>query len=162
MLNTFIKNTGTSKTVVQKNNHNYINEVKWNANYDGKNANISIDSDSNGKEQHYDIKLDNDDLANMLTIEQVDMPIDERLLIDFQHPSSEYRPYYIELQPPKLKPRKPIIKEPKSRSIKKLMNKYILLKKTLKKKKHKKSKSKKTKKSKQPKTNKIHSILELL
>jgi len=49
MLDTFIKNKGTTKTIIHNNNKNYYNEVNWDADYDGEKANISLDIDENGK-----------------------------------------------------------------------------------------------------------------
>ena len=152
-----INNIGTSKIIVHKNNHNYVNETKWDANYDGNIANIVIDSNNNGEKMQYDIQLNNEDLANMLTIEPIDVPIHERLASDFEDADS-YKPYYIELQPPKLKPRKPILKKSKSRSLKKMIDKYILSPKH--RKKSNKRRKKTNAKTKKKKSHKIHSILE--
>ena len=66
MLNTFIKNRGTTKTIIHNNNDNNVNEIDWDADYDGNIANISLDLTNNGKVNHLNLKLDNDDLANIL------------------------------------------------------------------------------------------------
>ena len=84
MLNTFIKNRGTTKTIIHNNNDNNINEIKWDADYDGDVANISMDLTNNGNVNHYNVKLDNDDLANILNINSVKMPIHKRLEKDFK------------------------------------------------------------------------------
>ena len=84
MLNTFIKNRGTTKTIIHNNNDNNINEIKWDADYDGDVANISLDLTNNGNVNHYNVKLDNDDLANILNINSVKMPIHKRLEKDFK------------------------------------------------------------------------------
>ena len=84
MLNTFIKNRGTTKTIIHNNNDNNINEIKWDADYDGDGANISLDLTNNGNVNHYNVKLDNDDLANILNINSVKMPIHKRLEKDFK------------------------------------------------------------------------------
>jgi len=88
MLNTYIKNQGLSQTVIYNSNkkQNEFNEVNWNADYDGNNANISLTSNSNGKKKHYTVSLDNNDLANMLSLPSVNMPIDRRLAMDFNRP----------------------------------------------------------------------------
>jgi hypothetical protein len=112
MLNTYIKNRGTTKTIIHNGNHNGINELNWDADYDGDVANISVDTKSNGKTKHYDIQLDNDDLANLLNIPSVNMPINKRLKMDFDNPNYNTEPYYIELPTPEFKPREPIIQEP--------------------------------------------------
>jgi hypothetical protein len=97
MLNTYIKNRGTTKTILHKNNHSYTNELNWDAEYDGDIANISIDAEVDGKPKHFDIKLDNNDLANLLNVESIDMPIHKRLQMDFEEPTYMNKPYYIEL-----------------------------------------------------------------
>lgn len=112
MLNTFIKNRGTTKTIIHDNNHNRISEMNWDADYDGDVANISIDTESNGRTKHFDIKLDNNDLANLLNVQSVNMPINKRLRMDFDNPNFNTEPYYIELPTPEFKPREPIMNEP--------------------------------------------------
>ena len=47
-------------------------------------ANISLDLTNNGKSGHYDIKLNNNDLAKMLNIDSINLPIDKRLKKDFK------------------------------------------------------------------------------
>jgi hypothetical protein len=141
MLNTYIKNSGMTKTIILDNNHGHVNHINWDADYDGNTANISIDTDSNGKSKHFDIKLDNNDLANLLNVHSVDMPIDKRLKIDFDESIYAPKQYLIELPKSQLKNREPIIEElidrhissPKSNEIflplsidNKAMNKHIL------------------------------------
>jgi hypothetical protein len=84
MLNTFIKNRGTTKTIIHNNNDNNVNVIEWDADYDGNVANISLDLTNNGNVNHYNVKLDNDDLANILNINSVKMPIHKRLEKDFK------------------------------------------------------------------------------
>ena len=83
MLDTYIKNRGSTKTIIHDNNQNNINQINWDADYDGQNANISLDLTNNGKSGHYDIKLNNDDLAKMLNFDSVNLPLDKRLKGDF-------------------------------------------------------------------------------
>ena len=85
MLNTYIKNRGSTKTIMHDNNKNNINEIEWDADYDGNEANISLDLVNNGKTHHYNVKLDNDDLANILNINSVQKPIHNRLKNDFKN-----------------------------------------------------------------------------
>ena len=107
MLNTYIKNRGTTKTFIHDNNHNHINQISWDADYDGDIANLSINTNTDGKRKHFDFSFDNQDLANMLNIQSVNMPIDKRLKMDFQEPYYKPEPLYIELSTPKFEPRKP-------------------------------------------------------
>lgn len=106
MLNTYIKNRGTTKTIIHDNNHNHINQINWDADYDGDIANLSINTNSDGKREHFNFSFDNQDLANMLNIQSVNMPIDKRIKMDFQEPYYKTEPLYIELPTPKYEPRK--------------------------------------------------------
>ena len=83
MLNTFIKNKGYTKTIIHDHNKNKVNELNWDADYDGDNANILLTSTSNGKKKKFGIQLDNNDLANLLNIPSVNMPLHKRLKEDF-------------------------------------------------------------------------------
>lgn len=83
MLNTYIKNRGITKTIIHSNNKNHVNLTNWDADYDGKIANISINSENNGNRKKIAFKLDNDDLANILNVQSVNIPIHKRLKMDF-------------------------------------------------------------------------------
>ena len=98
MLDTYIKNRGMTKTIVHKNNHNTVNETSWDADYDGSVANVSLDLSKNGRNKHFDFKLTNDDLANMLSIPSVRQPIHKRLKMDFKKPES-FKQIFLELEP---------------------------------------------------------------
>ena len=109
MLNTFIKNRGTTKTIIHNNNDNNVNEIDWDADYDGNVANISMDLTNNGNVNHYNVKLDNDDLANILNINSVKMPIHKRLEKDFKKgrfhkDPSMYNIYLDDFRSPALQP----------------------------------------------------------
>ena len=85
--NTFIKNKGITQTYTYNRPHNKLNasEIEWNAEYDGKQANISVNlQQSDGDKRHYDIKLDNHDLAQILSMPTINTPIDKRLVDDFK------------------------------------------------------------------------------
>lgn len=97
MLETFIKNKGMTKTIVHdsRDNLNNVYEMEWDADYDGNEANLSLDLYENGKEGHYNIKLDNDDLASLLNIPTIEGSLDKRLKRDFKTPY--YEPQIIQL-----------------------------------------------------------------
>ena len=85
--NTFIKNKGITQTYTYNKHHNNLNasEIDWDAEYDGKQAHITVNlQQSDGDKQHYDIKLDNHDLAQILSMPSINTPIDKRLLDDFK------------------------------------------------------------------------------
>jgi hypothetical protein len=101
MLNTFIKTKGVTKTLIHNNNKNYINELNWDADYDGENANISLDIDENGTKGHLNMKMNNDELAELLNIPSENTMLDERLYNDFlsTSPNNEYKIIEIEELP---------------------------------------------------------------
>ena len=109
MLNTFIKNRGTTKTIIHNNNKNNVNLIEWDADYDGNVANISLDLTNNGNVNHLNLKLDNDDLANILNVNSVKMPIHKRLEKDFKKARfhkdpSMYNVYLDDFRSPALQP----------------------------------------------------------
>lgn len=84
---TFIKNKGITQTYTYNKDHNKLNasEIDWDAEYDGNQANISVNlQQPDGDKQHYDIKLDNHDLAEILSMPSINTPIDKRLIDDFK------------------------------------------------------------------------------
>ena len=120
MLNTYIKNRGITQTLINNNNQKQFNQINWDADYDGQNANISVTSDTDGNKNHFDVKLDNEDLANMLNIPSVSTPIDKRLQMDFDD-SFRREPQLLQIEIPDLKtphvsPRKPsyLVEEPET------------------------------------------------
>ena len=120
MLNTYIKNRGITQTLINNNNQKQFNQINWDADYDGQNANISVTSDTDGNKNHFDVKLDNEDLANMLNIPSVSTPIDKRLQMDFDD-SFRRKPQILQIEIPDLKtprvsPRKPsyLVEEPET------------------------------------------------
>jgi len=97
MIGTYIKNSGMSRTFVKngKSRGNYIKETKWDADYDGDNANIDVYTNDNGKEENYDIKLNNNDLEEILKTPSTKGLIHQRLLTDF-NPKSKKKMLSIE------------------------------------------------------------------
>lgn len=98
--NYYIKSKGSLQTFVNNNNNNnQFNEIDWDAGYDGDVANVILSSNNNGKQQIYNVKLDNEDLANLLNVPSISGPIDKRLQMDFNN--NRFRPepniYKIEL-----------------------------------------------------------------
>lgn len=80
----YIKNKGITQTYFQDSHHRKkANEIKWNAKYDGNLANIKVDVNTNGKKDKYRVQLNNEDLANILSIPAVNQPLEQRLQNDF-------------------------------------------------------------------------------
>jgi hypothetical protein len=92
MLETFIKNKGSTKTILHnsRDNLNNVYEMEWDADYDGKKANLSLDLYENGKEGHYKVQLDNNDLATLLNIPSIEGSLEQRLKRDFKRPPTPY------------------------------------------------------------------------
>ena len=108
MLDTYIKNKGITKTIIHNNNNTQVNEMYWDTDYDGRQANISLDVNSNGKLQHYEVELNNQDLANILNIPTVDIPLEKRLTRDFKKTNKfNEAPLMIEFDSPPLVPLEP-------------------------------------------------------
>jgi hypothetical protein len=100
MLETYIKNRGTTKTIIHdnKHKHNLINEINWDADYDGEKAKVDISLKENGHKKHLNFSLDNHDLAKILNIPSVELPLEKRLKKDFYESHNEPLIYRIELE----------------------------------------------------------------
>jgi len=99
MLNTYIKNSGSNKTIIGNNCGKQFEELKWNAAYDGNKANILLKTNLNGKKKGYHYTLNNTDLADLFNMDTVNIPIHRRLKNDFRGSlfSNEPKIYKIEL-----------------------------------------------------------------
>jgi hypothetical protein len=100
MLDTYMKNKGTTKTIFHNNNTNtnIVKEYDWDIDYDGDKAKVSIDTKQNGKPGHYELEFDNNDLANIFKVNSVTKPINERLLDDFDlNGNNSSNPYIIKI-----------------------------------------------------------------
>jgi hypothetical protein len=89
-MTTLITSTGN---ITMKNDSN-VDELKWNANYDGDVANIKLnitEHETIKTDKGFHFKLTNNDLANMLSIPSVNIPIDKRLENDFMCPHKHGR-----------------------------------------------------------------------
>lgn len=112
MLGTYIKNRGMTKTIIHANNKNKTNEIKWDADYDGNIANISINSNNNGSHDKVNFSLNNQDLANILNIDTVNIPLEQRLKRDFNKNMKQspkiYQIEFDNIQKPSLIPITPL------------------------------------------------------
>ena len=94
----YIKNKGIMQTTIHNNNHDdHFNQLNWQAKYDGNFADISLDANNDGQEKHYDILLDNKDLAKILNMPRDDMSFEKRLQRDFNMPKKSARVYFLQL-----------------------------------------------------------------
>lgn len=92
-----VNNAGiTTETVILNNNIINKRDIGWNANYNGNEANISMDVQNNGRHKHYDIYLNNDDLADMLNIQSIKQPLHKRLKHDFKSKTPSLSKIYLD------------------------------------------------------------------
>ena len=82
-MTTYVKNDGILQVYTKKNNKKYMNQVKWNGEYDGNIASLNLDINNNGKRENIHMNLDNDDLLDILNRDVVNEPLDQRLTQDF-------------------------------------------------------------------------------
>jgi hypothetical protein len=78
-----IQSKGMSQTISSVNGQQHVDQIKWDAEFDGKNADVSFDLMKDGKTGHFNVQLDNNALAKMLNIKTVNKPIERRLLSTF-------------------------------------------------------------------------------
>ena len=89
MLNSYIENRGITQTFIHhKNFPSQFNEINWNADYNGENANISLNSNIDGISENYTLSLDNNDLDKILSYPSNSIPIEKRLINDFSTKNS--------------------------------------------------------------------------
>lgn len=88
----YMQNYGITKTFI-KDHLNDIDDkktIEWIGDYDGKNANIQVSTDNNGLKKNYNIFLDNDDILNLLKIQPINVPLEQRLHNDFLNNKSMF------------------------------------------------------------------------
>ena len=103
-MSTYIQNYGFTKTYIKDNNKKVKNEIQWIGDYDGNKANVKLDINDNGIKKVVSMQLDNNDLMNILGIQPVQIPLEERLTNDFF--VEPYRPITLEGALTKRKTRK--------------------------------------------------------
>ena len=82
-MTTYIKNYGVTQSYILNKNKKSMHELKWIADYDGNNAHIHVDILGDGKKEHVNLTLNNEDLMQLFNRDTVNQPIDDRLRTDF-------------------------------------------------------------------------------
>jgi hypothetical protein len=109
----YIKNMGSTQTFIKRPNEiERFNDIHWEADYDGEQANIHLNIDDNGNNSEIRAKLDNNNLAQLLNIPSIRGDLDERLRADF---SKAEQPSIIFMKSPPIIPREPEPLRPKLR-----------------------------------------------
>jgi len=81
--NVWLKNTGFTETVVNKNGHMDRSAANWGLQYDGKNAHIDFAISDKNKQKKIHIDLDRNDIMKLLEIPAEKIPLEKRLTDDF-------------------------------------------------------------------------------
>ena len=79
----YMQNFGFAKTIINKNNKKTKNEIMWNGDYNGNIANIEVNMNDNGHREIVKMKLDNNDILNILGVQPINIPLEQRLQTDF-------------------------------------------------------------------------------
>ena len=95
-MSTYIENYGFTKTVIKDNKHKIKNEMKWVSDYDGKHANIDLDINDNGTKKNVSMRLNNDELMDLLGIQPIEIPLEQRLSMDFLGRGASFEPIPLE------------------------------------------------------------------
>ena len=119
---TYIQNYGFTKTYIKDNNKKVKNEIQWIGDYDGNKANVKLDINDNGIREVVSMQLDNNDLMNILGIQPIQKPLEQRLTNDFLDES--YTPITLEGVLTKRKTRKHLSRKHSSRKHSSRKNKY--------------------------------------
>ena len=119
---TYIQNYGFTKTYIKDNNKKVKNEIQWIGDYDGNKANVKLDINDNGIKKVVSMQLDNNDLMNILGIQPIQKPLEQRLTNDFLDES--YTPITLEGVLTKRKTRKHLSRKHSSRKHSSRKNKY--------------------------------------
>ncbi len=90
MTNVDIQTKGMNQTISSVNGKRHVDQIKWDAGFDGKNADVSLDLMKDGKTEHFNVQLDKDALAQMLNVKTVNKPIEKRLLSAFSSTLSTF------------------------------------------------------------------------
>ena len=81
----YIKNSGETTTYIHnKNRKTMRNKMKWKAKYDGENAHIHVDINNDGNKPKIHTSFTRDDLARMLNIPSINVPLEKRLIDDYK------------------------------------------------------------------------------
>jgi hypothetical protein len=95
---TYIKSQGMSQTFIQQPGTNRkMNQINWDADYNGEIAKLNLDVNTNGKKENFMLQLSKGDLENLLNIPSIDKSIEKRLEDDFLikddfTPTLQYKP----------------------------------------------------------------------
>lgn len=80
---TTIKNYGITETQILNGKQKINNTIEWDADYNGEIVDINVSVNDNGNKQNIHAQLDNNDIMRLLEVPYVDIPLDNRLSMDY-------------------------------------------------------------------------------
>lgn len=78
----YIQNFGSTKTRIKTKNKQIEQEIKWLGDYDGEEAKLQLDVINDNERKVYNIKMNNEQLSQLLGIQPINIPLEERLRND--------------------------------------------------------------------------------
>jgi hypothetical protein len=86
-----IYSTGFQQSITNdgSNSKPLINEIQWDADYKNNQGKMNVNINKNGKKNKYQVKLNKNDLENILKMPTVNQSLDQRLAHDFPILESE-------------------------------------------------------------------------
>lgn len=88
----YIENYGYTNTTINKNNKESNLSMEWMGNYDGEIADLKMKLNDNGVKKMIDLKLDNDDIIQLLNIPSNGYSLDQRIKSDFLYGENDFIP----------------------------------------------------------------------
>jgi len=105
----YIKNVGSTQTFIKNpNEKERFNDIHWEADYDGNQANIHLNIDDNGNNAEIRANLNNNDLAQLLNMPAIRGNLDERLYNDFHNPLNPLNPLLEKVEQKPVNPLNPL------------------------------------------------------
>jgi hypothetical protein len=78
----YIQNFGSTKTRIKTKNKESEREIKWLGDYNGEEAKLQLDVINDNERKVYNIKMNNEQLSQLLGVHPVNIPLEERLRND--------------------------------------------------------------------------------
>jgi hypothetical protein len=87
----YIQNFGSTKTRIKTKNKQSEREIKWLGDYDGEEAKLQLDVINDNQRKVYNIKMNNEQLSQLLGVHPVNIPLEDRIRNDLLVNNEEQR-----------------------------------------------------------------------
>ena len=78
----YIQNFGSTKTRIKTKNKQSEHEIKWLGDYNGEEAKLQLDVINDNQRKVYNIKMNNEQLSQLLGVQPVNIPLEDRIRND--------------------------------------------------------------------------------